>query len=114
MASVSITKSESTAASDILSRLRKHTKPGEIIIEASLFIAAAFSILTTIGIVYELFQESLLFFSEVPLNEFLFGTAWKPMIGDFGVIPLVTATLVTSTIAMLIAIPSGLCSSPST
>jgi phosphate transport system permease protein len=108
MATISLSKSDSNTTPGILSRLRKRPRLKENIIEASLFIAAAFSILTTVGIVYELFKESMLFFSEVPLNEFLFGTVWKPMIGDFGVIPLVTATLVTSTIAMMIALPLGL------
>jgi phosphate transport system permease protein len=108
MATISIPEREQTVKADLSDRLRKRPKIKETLIEAFLFIAAAFSILITVGIVYELLKESLLFFSEVPLNEYLFGLEWKPMIGHFGVIPLVTATLVTSTIAMLIAVPLGL------
>jgi phosphate transport system permease protein len=88
--------------------LRKQARPGEMIIQGSLFLCAAVSIVTTIGIIYELVKESLLFFSEVPLNEFLLGTKWAPLTGNFGVLPLVTATLMTTFIGMLIALPLGL------
>jgi len=44
----------------------------------------------------------------VSLWEFFTGTRWSPQIGQFGVLPLVTATLVTSLIAMLVALPLGL------
>lgn len=88
--------------------LRRKPRLGENTIEVVLFISAATSILTTIGIVYELFKESLLFFSEVPLTDFLLGTKWQPQIEAFGVLPLVTATLMTTFIGMLIALPLGL------
>lgn len=88
--------------------LRRKPKLGETAIQALLFMSAATSVLTTIGIVYELFKESLLFFSEVPLTDFLFGLKWQPAIGDFGVLPLISATLMTTTIGMLVALPLGL------
>jgi len=88
--------------------LRRKARLGENTIEVLLFISASASILTTIGIVYELFKESLLFFSEVPLREFLFGIKWQPQIEAYGVLPLVTATLMTTFIGMLIALPLGL------
>lgn len=44
----------------------------------------------------------------VTLLKFFTGTRWAPQVGNFGVLPLVTATLVTSTIAMVVAIPIGL------
>jgi phosphate transport system permease protein len=43
------------------------------------------------------------------LVEFFTGTVWQPQIGHFGILPLLTATLMTSTIAMMIALPLGLC-----
>jgi len=46
--------------------------------------------------------------SRVSLVEFFSGTRWNPQIGQFGILPLVTATLVTSVIAMLVALPLGL------
>jgi len=44
----------------------------------------------------------------VTLTEFFFHDVWQPAIGEFGVRPLVNATLMTSTIAMLVALPLGL------
>lgn len=90
--------------------LRHRRRPAERIIQAFLFFCGAISILTTLGIVYELGKEALLFFRSpgVTLREFFTSTTWQPAIGDFGVWPLVTATLGTSLIAMSIALPLGL------
>jgi len=90
--------------------LRKRKRPGEAIIRALLFVAAALSILTTVGIVFELGNEALLFFrsQEASLAEFLSSTQWQPAILDFGIWPLVLATLTTSIIAMIVALPVGL------
>jgi phosphate transport system permease protein len=166
--------------------LRRKTRPGEVIIQTLLFLSAAISILTTIGIIYELGKESLIFFireqweetnkplaapidefsstilversgaslypgdivrilkeemlilavdgnsitvergyrdtmpvphaagiefersNDVTLVEFLTTTTWVPQLGLFGIWPLVTATLMTSFFAMLVALPIGL------
>jgi phosphate transport system permease protein len=90
--------------------LRKRRRPGEVIIQSLLFFAGLFSIFTTLGIVYELGKEALLFFRTpgVSLWNFLTGTAWQPHIGEFGILPLLTSTFLTSLIAMSIAIPLGL------
>jgi len=90
--------------------LRKRTNLGELFIQGFLFICGAFSILTTIGIVYELGKEALLFFRspEVRLVDFFTGTTWQPKILEFGIWPLVTSTIITSFIAMSIALPLGL------
>lgn len=90
--------------------LRKRTNLGELFIQGFLFICGAFSILTTIGIVYELGKEALLFFRspEVSLFDFFTGTTWQPKILEFGIWPLVTSTILTSFIAMTIALPLGL------
>jgi phosphate transport system permease protein len=92
------------------SGLRRRRRVGEIIVQGLLFFAGSFSILTTVGIVYELGSEALLFFRSegVDLLGFLTGTKWQPHIGQFGILPLVTSTLITSGIAMLVAIPLGL------
>jgi len=83
---------------------------GEILIQGFLFFCGAFSILTTIGIVYELGKEALLFFRnpEVNLLEFFTGTKWQPQAGVFGILPLLNSTLITTIVAMLIALPVGL------
>jgi phosphate transport system permease protein len=46
--------------------------------------------------------------NKVSLVEFATGTKWNPQIGQFGIWPLVTATLMTSVMAMLVALPLGL------
>ena len=88
----------------------RRSRPHEQIIRIFLFSCAALSILVTLGIVFELTQDSMLFFldPEVTLKEFLTGTRWQPVIGQFGIWPLLSATLMTSTIAMLFAFPIGL------
>ncbi len=90
--------------------LKKQFRPWENIIQAILFFCGAVSILTTFGIIFELGKEAWLFFGspEVNLIEFLTSTQWSPTIGDFGVLPLVLSTLITSFIAMLVALPLGL------
>ena len=90
--------------------LRKRHRLGESLIQGFLFFCGAFSILTTVGIVYEIGKEALLFFGnpEVNLWRFFTGTKWQPQAGEFGVLPLVSATLSTTFYAMLLALPLGI------
>jgi phosphate transport system permease protein len=90
--------------------LRRRWRVGEQIARAFLTASGAISILTTVGIVVVLGRESLLFFAsgEVDLGEFLFGRTWQPTIGSFGILPLVMATMMTTLIAMAVALPLGL------
>ena len=86
---------------------------GERIVLAILWVCAAISVLTTVGIVVILFSEAAGFFGEdnVTLAGFLSGTTWQPFGGDqgeFGVLPLVAGTLLVTVIAMLVAVPLGL------
>lgn len=85
-------------------------RPTESVIRGFLFGCALLSILTTVGIVLILTRESLLFFSDpaVSLWEFFTSISWQPMIGQFGMLPLINATFMTSAIAMLVATPIGL------
>lgn len=75
-----------------------------------LFLAAAASILVTVGIVYVLVSESLPFFEQVSLTEFLTDTQWTPVFANarFGIMTLVSATLTVAGIALAVAIPAGL------
>jgi phosphate transport system permease protein len=84
----------------------------ERLIEAGLFTAAAASILVTVGIIGVLLVETIGFFHDVPLTEFLFGTVWTPLFASqrFGVLPLVAGTALVSAIAMAVALPAGLLS----
>jgi phosphate transport system permease protein len=82
----------------------------EFLIERTLFLSAAASILVTLGIIAVLLVETVEFLREVSIVEFLFGTVWTPLFYDsqFGVLPLLVGTLLTSAIAMLVALPAGL------
>ena len=84
----------------------------EFVIEWALFLCALLSIGTTIGIIAVLAVETLAFLREVPITEFLFGTDWTPLFAtpSFGVLPLVTGTILVSAIAMAVAVPMGLLS----
>ena len=70
--------------------------------------AALVSVLVTVGIVVTLLGESVPFFQEVGLGDFLTGTTWQPNAGEFGVLPLLTASLWIAGIAALVAVPLGL------
>jgi phosphate transport system permease protein len=73
---------------------------------------ALISILTTVGIVVMLVAQSVGFFRQVSLLEFFTGTKWTPLFEppNFGVLPLVSGTLLTAGIAILVALPVGLAS----
>jgi phosphate transport system permease protein len=74
-----------------------------------LFCCAGLSVLVTTAIVYVLVAESWPFFSAVPLVDFLTDTQWTPVFADahYGILPLLTATLWSSAIAMAVATPLG-------
>ena len=84
----------------------------ERIIEALLFAAASLGVLTTIGIVVLLTYQTVQFFQIVNLIDFLTGTVWSASIEPykFGVLALVSGTLLVATIAMIIGTPLGLLS----
>ncbi len=86
---------------------RRHIS--ERIIELLLFLAAATSVLTTAGIVYVLVSESIQFFKHVSLWNFLTDTQWTPLFDDahFGIMVLVSGTLVSAAVALSVAIPVG-------
>lgn len=92
--------------------LRKKLRVSETLIQGSLFFAGVLSIFITLAIVYELGKEALLFFNDpdVTLLKFLGTTKWQPGIGEYGIWALVSATLTTSILAILIALPLGLAS----
>jgi phosphate transport system permease protein len=81
----------------------------ERIIEMILFLAALVSVLTTLGIVFILFYESLEFFRHVSLVSFFTDTMWTPLFSEprYGIAPLLMGTLVTSAVALCVAIPVG-------
>src|SRR3990170_1075639 len=88
---------------------RKKIRWGEQVVHAVLFIAAAISVLTTLGIVLSLLLPALEFFREVSPVDFFTGTTWAPLFLDahFGVLPLVVGTLMISLWSSLVAFPLG-------
>ena len=88
------------------SRLR-HLR--ERAIEGVLFLAALSSVIITIGIVGVLLVESFGFFKQISLLDFLTDTQWTPLFDDahYGLLPLMAGTLVTTAIALVVAIPLG-------
>jgi phosphate transport system permease protein len=89
---------------------RKKIRWGEQFVHLILFIAAAISVLTTVGIVLSLVLPALDFFREVSPWDFLTGTQWSPLFLDaqFGAVPLVVGTLMISFWSSLVAFPLGL------
>lgn len=85
---------------------------GELAIKGLLFLAAATSVLTTVGIVVALASPTVRFFRAVSLVEFFTTVQWAPLFANprFGVLPLVTATLMITVIALAVAMPIGLLS----
>jgi len=82
----------------------------EKIIEGILKLSASITILTTIGILYVLLSESISFFREVSILEFITDKEWTPLFVNkhFGILPLVMGTLLTTFIAVSVAIPIGI------
>jgi phosphate transport system permease protein len=93
---------------------RQRPRYGERVIEVVLFVAALVSIATTVGIIAAIIGPTIEFFREpaVSLWDFLTGTTWSPLFAEaqreFGVLPLVAATITTTAIAMCVAVPIGL------
>lgn len=92
--------------------LTRHRPWSERIIEMFLFAAAVLGVVTTIGIVVILFVQTFQFFQIVNPIDFLTGTVWSASIQpyQFGVLALVSGTLLVAIIAMIIGIPLGLLS----
>jgi phosphate transport system permease protein len=89
--------------------LLKRKKLSEIVFANVLRVAAVSSVLVTLGIVYILGIEALHFFQKVSIFDFVTDTQWTPLFDDahYGILPLLAGTLVTTFVAMMIAIPFG-------
>jgi len=85
-------------------------KTTERIIEGGLAFSGAFTIVVTLGIIWVLFSESVNFFKEVSIVDFLTDTEWTPLFTQkhYGILPLLTGTLLTTLIAIGTAMPVGL------
>ena len=83
---------------------------GEDVVKGVLAVSAFVSVLTTVGIVVALFLPAFEFFAEISFVDFFTGTNWAPLFepAHFGVVPLITGTLVVTGIASVVALPLGL------
>lgn len=92
-------------------RLRRHAGRHikERIVEGVLLLAALFSVFVTVGIVWVLISESFLFFTHVSVWDFLTDTQWTPLFDDahYGIMVLLSGTIVSSLVALAVAIPLG-------
>ena len=88
---------------------RTWRRPKERAIERALLLAALLSIAITAGIVGLLLYESLVFFQSVSIIEFFTDTQWTPLFANahYGIRPLVAGTLVTTIVALSVALPLG-------
>ncbi len=92
-------------------RLRaERRRLGEDAVKGALALCALVSVLTTIGIIVALLEPSIEFFRQVSIVDFLTGSDWAPLFrpASFGVLPLVTGTLLVTVCASLVAMPFGL------
>lgn len=97
-------------ASKLTSQQRAKQRLRERLIIGGLFCAAASSVLVTLGIVGTLVWESAAFFRHVPLRSFLTDTVWTPLFAEprYGILPLLTGTLLSTVVALCVAAPLGL------
>ena len=79
-------------------------------VKGVLALCALISVATTVGIVVALFVPAFEFFQEISIVDFLTGTEWAPLFepAHFGVLQLVSGTLLVTGVAALVALPLGL------
>jgi phosphate transport system permease protein len=99
-----------TAGAEPLRLSAERRRYGEDVVKGVLAVCALVSVLTTLGIIVALFQPAIEFFRDVSLLDFLTGTEWAPLFEPqhFGVVPLVTGTLLVTAVAAVVAMPLGL------
>ena len=83
---------------------------GETVIKGLLVTATLVSVLTTTGIVISLLRETITFFGQVGIFDYILGTKWSPLFepGSFGVVPLISGTFLITGVALVVAVPLGL------
>ncbi len=108
-------KTEKVSVATMIEENKRKNKYKQGLVEKSvpifLFIMAIISILTTIGIVITLLMETITFFERVNIIEFITSKEWFPFFEadpQYGIIPLISGTLLVAVLAMIVAIPIGL------
>jgi phosphate transport system permease protein len=97
-------------ASGLTPEQRRRQRQRERAIVAAMFVAAASSVFVALGIIGTLLYESASFFRQVPLTKFLTDTVWTPLFDNprYGILPLLAGTLLSTIVALAVAIPLGL------
>lgn len=92
-----------------LAKIKEARKRRDRLIELVLLLAASVSVITTLGIMYVLISESVVFFQHVPIWDFITDPQWTPLFDDahFGISVLLAGTLSSSMVALVVAIPLG-------
>lgn len=105
---------------ELIKRIRHYNLrlANEFLFKSFLFFSASFAFLVTLGIIYSLLSETFLFFEQYPMMDFFFGTQWSPQTalradqvgssGKFGILPILTGTILITVIALCVALPIGL------
>jgi phosphate transport system permease protein len=96
-----------TVSARLARKTTRHVR--ERLIEGLLFLAASVSVVVTVGIVLILLNESYQFFRQVSIVDFLTDTQWTPLFDDahYGIMVLLSGTLMSSLVALAVAIPLG-------
>ena len=96
-----------TVSARLARKTTRHVR--ERLIEGLLFLAASVSVVVTIGIVLILLNESYQFFRHVSIVDFLTDRQWTPLFDDahYGIMVLLSGTLMSSLVALAVAIPLG-------
>ena len=89
--------------------MAKTSIKSEKFIELLMILCSLISVLTTVGIILVLSVDTIKFFAEVSFWEFITDTQWTPLFDDkhFGILPLLSGTILTTLIATMIAVPVG-------
>jgi phosphate transport system permease protein len=98
-----------SAADPSIKQLLRYRRWRDRIVEVFLLAAGLVAVFVTLAIVVILVTESLPFFAHVSLKDFFTDTMWTPMFAEprYGILPLVAGTLVTTMVALALAIPCG-------
>lgn len=97
---------------DYASLAARKSRLGEKALTGLFFFCAFISVITTVSVIVILAVETVSFFEEVPISEFLFGTQWTPLFEpqSFGILPLLAGTLQIVVGSSLVALPIGVAS----
>ncbi len=98
---------DQTVSARLAKKNTRHIR--ERFIEFTLFLCASASVAVTVGIVVILVSESFKLFQHISIVDFLTDNQWTPLFDDahYGIMVLLSGTVVSSAVALAVAIPLG-------